>query len=223
MDVTTAPPKLKYLDVPHQLERASRTHAAVIEYDGSGLRTNDLYDDAEALRKKLEPSGTSKLGKDSIQIIVVEDLSRDVIEILGSRFDIDPHCFAGQVADYKWYNTRDPWFEAQQLHLVSRNMPFLQVEYMQPWYFPTELSLKNARRELGTFNVLRRDETDGFASLDLDEPGSDVGLIRSKMSLWIRPNKENEHGIVGTSYRFITISLSQNSADPYSRRISTHL
>ena len=186
------------MNTPEMLERACRTHVAVVEYDASGQCKIDEYEDSPSLHQRLDPNNESnKLDQDSIQIIIVEDLSRDVIEVLGSRFDIDPHLFTGQISDYRWYNTRDPWFEAQPLELISKEKPFIQVEYVQPWYFPSPDSLKNGNKDLGFFNVLRRLEADNARHWNFDSEGSDAGIIRSKMSLWIRPNREDESGIVG--------------------------
>jgi hypothetical protein len=47
---------------------------------------------------------------------------------------------------------------------------------------------------------LRRIDRDGKPEPWPDLPDSDVGLVRSKMSLWIRPNKPNESGWLGTSF-----------------------
>lgn len=39
-----------------------------------------------------------------LRLFVVEDLSREVIETLGSKFDIDPSFFREHLVDYVWYN-----------------------------------------------------------------------------------------------------------------------
>lgn len=39
-----------------------------------------------------------------LKLFVVEDLSREVIETLGSQFDIDPSFFREHIVDYVWYN-----------------------------------------------------------------------------------------------------------------------
>lgn len=48
-----------------------------------------------------EPSNDPSV---KLRLFVVEDLSRDVIEALGSKFDIDPSFFREHLVDYVWYN-----------------------------------------------------------------------------------------------------------------------
>jgi len=40
-------------------------------------------------------------------LYVVEDLSSDVIEVLGSGLEIEPSFFRAHIVDYVWYNVRD--------------------------------------------------------------------------------------------------------------------
>ncbi|TRX94479.1 hypothetical protein FHL15_004634 [Xylaria flabelliformis] len=50
-----------------------------------------------------EPAGTHV----KLKLSVVEDLSHEVIERLGYRFDTDPDFFRSHIHDYAWYNIRD--------------------------------------------------------------------------------------------------------------------
>lgn len=133
------------------------------------------------------------------RLFVIEDLSADVIEALGARFDVDPLFFRGHISDYMWHNTRDPWVELPDLDIMSRKRSYMHVRYVQTRYFRSEDSLRRARWEAGGFNVLRRVDKDGNWVPDVDIPNSDVGLVRSKTSIWIRPNKHGEDGILGES------------------------
>ena len=198
MKVTTSPPKQKFLTEEDRRERASRTKVAILTFEpGSPVhrvncdtsidlsqacnRTSDNHDDVYA------------------RLIVVEDLSRDVIEILGSRFDIKPEFFRSHISDYMWYNARDPWVEHLELDIMARNQPFLQIRYIQTQYFRDKESYHQARRQAGGFNVLRRVDKDGNWVRGIDIPDSDVGLIRTQTSLWVRPNRHGERGTLGES------------------------
>ena len=99
-----------------------------------------------------------------------------------------------------WHNTRDPWVELPDLDMTSRNRSYLHVRYVQTRYFRSEDSLRRAKWEAGGFNVLRRVDKDGNWVRDADLPNSDVGLVRSRTSLWIRPNKPGESGVLGNSH-----------------------
>lgn len=195
MKVTTTPPKLKFLQEKHRLERASRTNVTTLNFEPGASVTRVDYSNISDLSAGLEP----KHGHDNVHVrlFVVEDLSRDVIEELGARFDVDPLFFRGHISDYTWNNTRDPWAELPDLDVTARNRCYAHVRYVQTRYFRSEADLRNARLEAGNFNVLRRVDKDRSWVEGADIPGSDVGLVRSRISLWIRPNKEHESGILG--------------------------
>ncbi|KAL8765973.1 MAG: hypothetical protein Q9209_007120 [Squamulea sp. 1 TL-2023] len=168
-------------------ERASRVKVALLEFRADSITRQDILTTAD-LASLL--ANTSIKSKSSIPcLFVVEDLSRDVIEILGSRLDVDPMFFRGHISDYAWYNTRDPWIELPDLDIVSRNRPFFHVRYTRTRYFRDPKSYSRARLEAGAFNVLRRINHDGSWVPGADIPGSDVGMVRSKMSFWVQPRK----------------------------------
>ena len=200
MDVTTAPVKNKWLweNAQDTQERASRTKIAVLNFGpGNTVKRTDCT----TTTKLSEILNLPQRNSDDVQgrLYVVEDLSRDVIEALGTRYDVDPLFFRGQLSDYMWNNTRDPWVELPSLNIVSRKRSFFSIRYFQPRYFRDEASFKRADQEAGAFNVLRRmDNNRPWKGTEIfDVEGSDVGLVRSKMSLWIRKNKPNETGVVG--------------------------
>ena len=132
------------------------------------------------------------------RLYVVEDLSSDVIEALGAKFDIDPHFFRGQISDYMWHNPRDPWAELPTLDVLSRHRPYACTPYFQPRYFRDSASLTRAKGEAGAFNVLRRIDSNHRweGREDFDQPGSEIGLVRSKMSCWIRKNAAGEQVVL---------------------------
>ncbi|KAL8850303.1 MAG: hypothetical protein Q9221_004718 [Calogaya cf. arnoldii] len=138
-------------------------------------------------------SSNSSLGNEGLvsRLFVVEDLSRDVIETLGLHLDIDPMFFRGHISDYAWYNNRDPWTELPDIDLVARNRSFFHVRYSNTRYFRDPKSYSLARIEAGGFNVLRRINRDGNWAHGADIPGSDVGMVRTKISFWVKPREAN--------------------------------
>jgi len=198
MKVTTAPPKQKFMTELDKAERASRTKVAMLTFEPETHVHRVNFSDIRELSKALDRPD-NKHNEANTRLFIVEDLSRDVIEALGARFDIDPLFFRGHISDYMWYNTRDPWVELPDLDIISRKRSYLHARYVQTRYFRSEDSLKRARWEAGGFNVLRRVDKDGNWVPDVDIPNSAVGLVRSRTSLWIRPNKCGEKGVLGTS------------------------
>lgn len=72
----------------------------------------------------------------------------------------------------------------------------LNLRYVQPRFFENDHSVKAAKAELASFNVLRRIDLEGSAISGTenwwDGTGGVVGLIRHKASLWVRPDKGND-------------------------------
>ena len=95
--------------------------------------------------------------------------------------------FRGHISDYVWYNTRDPWIELPDLDIVARKRSCLSIRYAQARYFRDWKSLKRARDEVGTFNVLRRVDRNGNWETGADLPSSTIGTVRSKLSFWVQP------------------------------------
>ncbi|KAI4231106.1 MAG: hypothetical protein L6R40_007845 [Gallowayella cf. fulva] len=194
MRVTTAPPKWKLLSKEDVDERAARVKVTVLEYRKDMTRRYESTTSAHLASLLRDMSGHHN---DIIaRYFIVQDLSRDMIEILGSQLDIDPMFFRGHISDYTWYNTRDPWIEIPAMDIVSRNQSFFHVRYAHARYFRTPTSYSRARLEAGTFNVLRRVDRDGSWVPGADITGSNVGLVRSKMSFWTQPRKSRGSGIV---------------------------
>ena len=196
MKVTTAPPKQKFLNDQDRREKASRTKVAMLTFEpNAAVHRVDLCDIKDLCKTLSRPDDSHE--NVHARLFVVEDLSRDVIEALGARFDVDPLFFRGHISDYMWHNTRDPWVELPDLDITSRQRSYLHVRYVQTRYFRSEESLRKAKWEAGGFNVLRRVDKDGNWVPDVDIPNSDVGLVRSRTSLWIRPNKAGHKGVLG--------------------------
>ena len=214
MRATTSPLKLRFLSSQQRLERAARTNVSMLTFEPhSAVRRVDFRtsrDLAEAL------NGPANDHDDiSARLFVVEDLSKDVIENLGSRFDVDPLFFRTHISDYMWNNTRDPWVELPNLDFMASKRSYLHVRYVRTRYFRTEEELSIARFEAGGFNVLRRIDKDTNWVEGADIPGSDVGLIRSNVSLWIRPNRNGQTGVLGILLVDPTISAGYPLWDGY--------
>lgn len=131
------------------------------------------------------------------RLLVVQDLSTRVIEKLGSAFDIEPGVFRSHIGDYVWLNTRDPQAEIPDLESFSVKSNYFSAQYVSPRYFENQEQLNAAKAQAESFNVLRRVDHDGRFREWSDVPGSDVGLVRSKVSLWVRPNLGSDQGWFG--------------------------
>jgi hypothetical protein len=136
MEVTTSPVKWRHLPASNRDMRAERTRVAVIDFpkDGNGKPRRNSINSIDELRDLFEDPGFNH-NPDHARLFVLEDLSRDVIEVFGSRYDVDPLFWRGHISDYLWFNTRDPWVELDDLPHVTRSRNFFNFRYIHPRYF----------------------------------------------------------------------------------------
>ena len=193
MQVSTSPLKWKFLDKHDIDERAARTQVAVLTYyaDEETRRRNFSRSDelANALQEMTENFAA--------RLFIVEDLSRDVIEVLGSHFDIDPLFFRNQINDHIWYNIVDPWVEMPDLEISAKKRQFFHMRYMQTMYFKNQQSFDRAREEAGAFNVFRRPDNDYNHKKFFDGPEAMVARTRSRISLWYDRGLGDRKGVTG--------------------------
>lgn len=195
MTVSTVPLRYKTLTPEDRQERLNRVNISVVEY-GEEMSSKDLTTPDEVdyfLNHLNQDDGVHRL-------LVVQDLSTCVIEKLGSSFDIEPGFFRTHIGDYVWLNTRDPQAEIPDLESFSIKSNYFNVQYVSPRYFENQDQLSAAKAQAQSFNVSRRIDHDGKFKEWSDMPGSDVGLVRSKISLWVRPNRSSVQGWLGKNF-----------------------
>lgn len=54
----------------------------------------------------------------NFRLVVVQDLPRDVIELLGIYLDIQPSLLREYIADRAEYNTYDPWVDRPTFDII---------------------------------------------------------------------------------------------------------
>ncbi|KAK5716895.1 hypothetical protein LTR17_016267 [Elasticomyces elasticus] len=201
MEVTCAPPKWKFIEKcpANREERAAKCNVCVLDFEDGKAVNNATYQSTASLNARLNtPLPTAE--QPPIRLIISEDLSRDVVELLGSKYDVDPLFFRSHIGDYLFHNTRDPWVELPDLDVIARQRCHFNVQYLRARYFKTDESFKNAEQESGSFNVLRRLDSDRsrkrLQNTLLDLSGASVTLTRSKTSLWVKPGRNPEDPIV---------------------------
>ncbi|KAF2720419.1 hypothetical protein K431DRAFT_226618, partial [Polychaeton citri CBS 116435] len=202
MEVTTAPVKWNLIRDNESVvrsERASRTKVAAVDFSSKAGVTIDRISRSTDLATALQDH-SSQQSTDAHRLYIVEDLSRDVIELLGNALDIDPLFFREQISDYIWYNTRDPWVELPDLRVVQSERRFFRIKYLQPRYFKNPASFERATTEAASFNILRRLDNDKNHKTVLDNEGATVALVRSRASFWWRPAVQGKHGAITISY-----------------------
>lgn len=204
MEVSCAPVKWKLIQPceHNRKQRAERCNVAVVDFCGGAPPTKtDPFTDVAKLKAALDTELPADTKSPPIRVIIVEDLSRDVVELLGSKYDIDPLFWRSHISDYLFHNARDRWAEVPDLECVAQERSFFNLQYLRARYFKTAKSFENAEYESGSYNVLRRLDSDRsrkrLQDLVLDSKGASVTLMRSKASLWLKPWRESEEAHPG--------------------------
>ena len=128
MEASTVPAKAKLLSIHEKTERWNRVKASVLSF--SNLQDIERKDCAslEDLSKLLNnPENNIKPNR----LIISEDYSSGLIELLGSHFDVDPHFFRGHIEDHTWFNTKDPWVELPEADSTLKKRSFSNIRYVQ--------------------------------------------------------------------------------------------
>lgn len=176
-------------------DRARRTNVCKLDYLKDGGVHSTRYTSPETLRME----GLSRSDSDAatkFRLFVVEDLSRDVIEILGSHFQIDPSFFRAHILDYAWYNVRDPYRDPPNLNIVARHQPWVQFRFAMARYFSSSDEFQEGFKEAERFNVHRRPDDDANNYSFWDKEDAIIGVSRAKASFWVQePTPAGEPGI----------------------------
>ncbi|CAN8101118.1 unnamed protein product [Discula destructiva] len=192
--------------------RWARTRICVLDY------TNTAMSPAKSVIENLKGKGmsTSKLRAELrigptqdcvFRLYVVEDLSRNVIEALGSEFEISPDFFRAHIADYAWYNVRDRWREPQPLEVARSERDWFQIRYVTTRYFASKVKkqeddsgvpgcFETALEEAKNFNILRRPDDDKSRGW-WDKKDAVVALTRSRATFWLKPKDSKNKTAVG--------------------------
>jgi hypothetical protein len=209
MQVGTTPLRWKYLikNKEERSERLKRTKVTIVDISVDGGATCTEFDDASELGNWLNAGSGQEVKSTSTRLFFAEDLSREIIEMFGSKFDIDPTYFREQIDDYSWYNIRDRWAVMPSLMATMKHRNWLKVRYVRFRYFSSKDTFEKAREEANTFNVLRRPDNDHNHWSYLDEPGSLVTSTRTRTSIWVGKCTKGG-GSIGMLQAVSTTSLS---------------
>ncbi|SCV58197.1 uncharacterized protein FFB14_15498 [Fusarium fujikuroi] len=181
MEVSTTPVRWKFLreNEAERQDRCNRTNIAILDFDLSGNSTCRRFTDIDELEAELRCKENGNPNKGTLRLFVVEDLSRGVIETLGSQLDIDPTFFRSHIDGYSW-----------------KHQNWTQVRFVRPRYFKTRESFQKGRDESNRFNVFRRPDDDQkhWPYMDADAV---VRIMRTKISIWISRDDSLGSGATG--------------------------
>nr|RBQ98294.1 hypothetical protein FVER53263_11871 [Fusarium verticillioides] len=202
-----------------QKRRAQKMNVALLRFKDNGQAEQNPANHlrtTQDLRRAIKKAETPEVGV-KFSLFVVEDLSRDVIETLGSELAIDPRFFRAHITDYVWNNIRDRWREPSILQVDAKRQRWFQLRLIRSRYFENQRQLTEAKNQVNEFNVMRRLDADknqifwdkdpdptiwerlvGESSQDKDRVDArvdaKVGHMRSRATFWLNP--ESTIGVI---------------------------
>lgn len=198
MEAGTTPLRWKEIrNTPEHTRRINKTMVTYIEYLSAVASEPQTIDSHTALKHLLQPPPSGPKKDPSLRLFIVEDLSQQVIEMLGSRFDIDPMFFRDHVDDYVWHNVRDPWAQPPSLLSNMKHRQWFHLRNMRVRYYESQEEFGQAWAATNKWNVHRRPEDDKNRWKFADKEDSVVALIRTRTTVWIGKDPERENCTVG--------------------------
>ena len=198
MEVSTSVSRHTYLseNLPARSERARRVHITQIDFKKGQEPERIEYNDRISLNAALNSTTVPSIHPEA-RIYVVEDLSRDMIELLGAKFNVDPHFFRSHLNDYMWNAVVVDGVEGRDLDIVRRKRSHFMLQYLRSRYYRDTKAFENALEQSANFNVLRQIDSDRSREYLMDKSGAAVCLMRAKTSLWTRKSSSNEPFALG--------------------------
>lgn len=206
MEAGTTPLQWPEYEPGEHERRSTRTKVTFIEYVRERDPDPKSIISHTALRDTLEAIAPGN-STPPLRLFIVEDLSQQVIEQLGARFDVDPLFFREQIDDFVWHNMRDPWAVPPSLTCSTRQRSWFRLRNMRLRYHKTEAAFETARYEANDWNVLRRPDNDNNHWAHKDEAQRDskgritskavVSIMRTRTNIWISEDKKCPGGTVG--------------------------
>ncbi|KAJ8117965.1 hypothetical protein OPT61_g961 [Boeremia exigua] len=206
MAIGTTPLQSPYFKDGEREERVSRTKVTFIEFRPEKKPHVTPITKHTELRETLNGLA-SETAIPPLRLFVVEDLSQQVIELLGARFDIDPLFFREQIEDNVWHNLRDTGAMPPSLTCSTRQRSWFRIRNMRLRYHKTDASFQAAKLEATAWNVSRRPDNDNNHWAHKDEVERDgsgkvvnkavVSILRTRTNIWIGKDKKSEDGTVG--------------------------
>ena len=187
MEVSTSPNRWRRVGLAEKEERAKRTNVTrLIYYNDSSIKSRRCMSSEELLESLTESPAEETAQGATLKVFVAEDLSRDVIEHLGSQLDIEPEFFREQMLGNEWYNIRDRHTNPRRLRATLRKRQWITIRYVTARYYSSAESFEVARRQAACWNVERRLDDDNNSSNGLDGKGTIVSLNRARASFWLQ-------------------------------------
>jgi hypothetical protein len=190
---------LRY-DASDREECWNRTNVTLVErgsltrpYTTSLTKIEDLK---EALQTATAVSSVSHPDDavSGFKVLLVEDLSREIIELLGSRYDVDPLFFANHIRRQSLSDHEA--FGSQRLLASRMRQKWFQISNTRlRFHDNSDKNMSAIDSESRHFNIFRPLKYDSTTSNYY--PQGTVSITDSKTSIWVGKDKWCQHSNIG--------------------------
>jgi hypothetical protein len=172
---------------------------AVIDGNGNGYTLKATFNKPLELMTFLR---SNAIIKETCRLFIVEDLSPDIIEILGSGFDVDPSFFAQHVC-LQWFSARAAPGRVPSSYSAKRWQSFVSFPYLEARPLKAALGESLERVQSWNSNSFRK-------VLLMNLPAcctAPIGFARRAASVWMScPTEENWTGIMPPIFLYLQVN-----------------
>lgn len=187
MEVGTTPLRWNLIkkDPDERERRFAKMKVAFVEYGAKTSPAVDIIEDVAKLKEVLHGLSHEEGKPLPLRLFVVEDLSQQVIELLGARFDIDPLFFREQIEDYVWHNLGAAAAMPPPLMSDMKNRSWFRVRNFRLRHHESADDFASATAESETWNVARRLDDDNNHWRWAGEDSEIVSMLRTRTTIWV--------------------------------------
>ena len=136
--------------------------------------------------------------KESSRLVLVENISRDFIEYLGSHFDMDPAVFSSHIYGFDWFGRCSSATTVPSLPSGLRTQEFAHFRYLEAR--PVQVALNGPVNVDGlpcfNCNILRK-----FSVMSLSSTRYPIGFARRHVTVWMKGHGDRRWIGVSWPYR----------------------
>ncbi|KAF2026470.1 hypothetical protein EK21DRAFT_103241 [Setomelanomma holmii] len=179
-------------------ERERRTNVTFIEQKAGLPATVSQITSVQQFEQTMDGlSITAAPFQKLARIFIIEDLSRAIVEHLGSRFGIDPLFFREQINDRIWQGTGSLEATTPDLYATKKRRKWFRTRNVRLRYHQSNQSFQASRQETDSFNVYRRADDDRSHWEFQDAKGAIISTTRTKTNIWIGEDKSCPNVTIG--------------------------
>jgi hypothetical protein len=191
------------------------TNVTLLEARGNAQPLRATITTARDLRRQLQSSRGPNL-----KLYIVEDLSQQVIEAFGGRFQTDPSFFAQHLDNYALSKNGKASGPTARLHYFhsrrvrnffayNRGRNWCTIANVRLRHHDTKGSFGRYEKGLRAMNVLRRCESDQYCA-SLDDAGVQVSTTLTQTTIWVG----KEQGDHGAPIGIVLVDSTQDKGQP---------